>query len=101
MHDRYDAIFIIASAFLASISVGLNSKANKEGFTMLQFFAQVLAHAVAGLIIGGIAASYIDNILLVCSVAGIGGLFGQQLLKIITNRTIDKYLPPDEDDEIL
>ena len=103
MDGQTNVLYILVAAFFSGFAVGLNNKSTKKGVTFLQFVSEVLIHGISGSIVGAFSTLYIAEPLIVCAVAAIGGMFGQQLIKIITNRVIKKYLPTtkekDDDDK--
>lgn len=69
---------IIASSFVAAFSSGIQQKANKKDMTILQVTAEILVHAVSGVILGLIVSRFMSDIMSLCAIAGIGGLIGQR-----------------------
>ena len=97
MQNQSEILYMIASAFFSGFAVGLNKKSNKRGVTFLQFVSDILIHGVSGSIIGALATLWIKDAVVICAIAAIGGMFGQQLIRIIANRFIKKYLPNKKD----
>lgn len=98
MEDKNNLTFMIASAFFSGFAVGLNNKSNKKGKTFLQFVSEVLVHGVSGSIVGALSTIYVDDIIVICALAAIGGMFGQELLKVITNRFLKKFFTVPKED---
>jgi len=92
-------LLMLVSAFFSSFTVGLNNSANKKGRTFLQFASEVLVHGVSGSIIGAFSTIWVTDIVIVCAIAAIGGLFGQQIIKVIANRFLKKYIPVTNKDD--
>ena len=84
---------MLLAAFFTGFTVSLNNSANKKGRTFIQFASDVLIHGVSGSIVGALSTLYFDDILIICAIAAIGGMFGQSLIKAIANRFLKKYLP--------
>ena len=99
MNKSTDILLMLVSAFFSGFSVGLSETANKKGRTFLQFASEVLIHGVSGSILGALSTIYVDDIVIVCAIAAIGGMFGQQLIKAITTRFLKKYLPTKGDEK--
>lgn len=97
MTNKLDALLMLISAFFSGFAVGLKNKANKKGRTFLQFASEVLIHGISGSIIGALSTIYVDDIVIICAIAAIGGMFGQQLIRAIGNRILKKYLPTESD----
>lgn len=98
MKNKLDALLMLISAFFSGFAVGLNNKANKKGRTFLQFTSEVLIHGVSGSIVGALSTIYVDDIVIICAIAAIGGMFGQQLIRAIANRFLKKYFPTKADE---
>lgn len=98
MDEKNNIFFILLSAFFSGFAVGLNSKANEEGITTLQFFAKILVHGVSGTILGLVFASMFTNIYLICAMAALGGLLGQEVLKTFFKLNKDKKNDDDDDE---
>lgn len=105
MNDKTDIFFILLSAFFSGFVVGLNSKANEEGVTLLKFYSKILVHGVSGTIVGLFLMSFETNIYLICAMSGLGGLLGQEILemffKIKPTKTDGKKNDSDDDNNPL
>lgn len=103
--NHWDSVFkltsILIASFFSGFVIAINIKADNNKFTMIQFVAKVLMHAVSGIAIGLLATNFISDILLLCGISIVGGLGGENLLKRIVNIAIRKYLPeePEKKDE--
>lgn len=71
-------IVVTAFSFVAAFASGINMKANKKGMTMLQLVAEIMVHAISGIILGLIASRFTKDMLSLGAISAASGLIGQK-----------------------
>jgi uncharacterized membrane protein len=94
-----EVLLMLLSSFFVGFTVGINNKATKKNQKFIHFASDVLMHGVSGAIMGALSTLYFDDLLIVCAIAAIGGMFGQQLIRAVGNRILKKQFPTDTNDE--
>lgn len=93
-----EILLMLLSAFFTGFAVGLNNKASTRRQRFIRFASDVLMHGISGAILGALSTLYFDDLLIICAIAAIGGMFGQQLIRAIGNRLLKKHFPIEDDD---
>lgn len=94
-----EILLMLLSAFFTGFAVGLNNKASTRRQRFIRFASDVLMHGISGAILGALSTLYFDDLLIICAIAAIGGMFGQQLIRSIGNRALKKYFKTNNNDE--
>ena len=81
-NDFLTMLWIAVCGFFSAFCKEINDRAyNKE--TTAVFIGEIMLHGVSGTLIGIFASNFTDKLSLITCAAGVGGIFGYNLLKVI------------------
>ena len=92
LHDFFNIMYTLVISYFGAIAKEINDK-TKEHESLSKFFGEIILHGFSGWIVGLTANKYLglDDCTSITIFAGLGGLFGFDLLKFMFKLAISIF----------